>query len=160
MQKRQKKIQLLRPGNDLSIIILTQPLPSSSVISLNPFGLFVTPPDRPNQQLLPLSNQLTASLTLIFRRASLMKLAVFPSYLLCLGGRRSLYVYLLDYGPYIYHSIQTIIALCMKCINALTRFVIYISNMHEVQRDRIYVQYGLIISAFIVHHPKWICRPN
>jgi hypothetical protein len=58
-------------------------------------------PDQPNQHLLLLSNQLTASPTLIALRASLMKLAVLPSYHLCLGGPKYLCVHLLDWGAYI-----------------------------------------------------------
>jgi hypothetical protein len=44
----------------------------------------------------PLSNQLMASPTLISLRAGLMKLAIFPSYHLCLGGPKCLCVHLLD----------------------------------------------------------------
>jgi hypothetical protein len=53
-------------------------------------------PDQPNQHMLPLSNQLTASPTWIYLTASLMKMAVFPSYHLWLPGPKYFHVHLLD----------------------------------------------------------------
>jgi hypothetical protein len=53
-------------------------------------------PEKPKQQMLALSDQLTASPTLISLGAGLTKLALFLSYHLCPGGPKSVSVYILD----------------------------------------------------------------
>jgi hypothetical protein len=90
MQLKQK-FQPAETGNNLSTIILTKMVP----VATHHFPLPFQPPchtypDQPNQHLLPLSNRLTASPTLISPSAGPQRLAVFSSYHLRLGGPKNL----------------------------------------------------------------------